>query len=262
MKTYTLGCPPGSRLIVWPDLHFPVTNMRALALVQEVCEALGVTDSVLQGDVFDVFGLSTHPKEAKQMFKHGRLADEVDASRSFRAWSSRQFRTQTFIPGNHEARVQKFQAAFPALLGIPWQRFLELDTWEGLEVLEYGDCVRVGPLQIEHGDKAKGSLRGPQEVLRNHPHQLTMYGHTHRAGSAYRTRWNYGSQELYGAWNVGTLVDFDLVEYETRPDWQLAFGLVDVYQEGGKVRVDPEVVVIHNEGGRLWCRARGKTFRG
>lgn len=233
--------------------------------MQEVAEALGCTDLMLQGDTYDVFGLSSHPKEAKQLFKHGRLMDEVDASRPFREWASRNFRTQTFIPGNHEARIERFQAAFPALLGIHWSKFLELDTWDGLEVLNYGDVVRVGPLQIEHGDDAKGSshpLSPAGGVLQHHPHQLTMFGHTHRAGSAYRTRWTYEGQELYGAWNVGTLVDFRQVEYDRRVNWQRAFGLVDVYQEGGRTLVDPEVVVIHNEGGRLWCRARGKTFRG
>jgi hypothetical protein len=264
MNTYTLHSPPGSCYLVPGDIHFPVQDEAAMGLMRRVAEALGVTDLVLPGDVYDVFGLSSFPKEAKQMFKHGRLIDEVDASRPFREWT-RRFRTVTFLPGNHEHRIVRLQAAMPGLAGTPWWRFLELDTWPNLYILDFDDVIRIGPLQIEHGNKLKGSshpLSPAAAVLAQHPHQLTLFGHTHRAGSAYRTRWNYDGQELYGAWNTGTMVDFQQVDYEKRPNWQQAFTLVDVYSVDGKTMVDPEVVVIHRDSrSRPFCRARGRVFR-
>lgn len=252
MKYHDLHIRSGL-LLVPGDIHFGAHNQRAVSLMQDVAEQAAVTDLVLPGDVFDVWGLSSHEQPADRLFSSGRLEEELAAAHPFLEWA-RRFRSTTYLPGNHEARAGRLSTKIPALHGWTWDRVLEMWRHPHITCLPEHTHIKVGPCSIQHGDKLKGAATGPHAVLNHYPDQVTIYGHTHRLGGVYRTAWKFGKPKLYGAFNAGHLSDLSKQTYTSYPNWQLGFLLVSVYPVGSEVRATVEPVPIHQEGKKVWCK--------
>lgn len=255
MKYHDLQLRSG-RLLIPGDIHFGCELGLAVRLMQEVGVRAGATHLVLPGDVFDVWGLSSHEQPAERLFSSGRVAAEIDRAAPFFEWA-RRFKSVTYIPGNHEARADRLSAKIPALHGMTWDKVLEMWRHPHVTCLPQNVHIKAGPCSIQHGDKLRGAGTGPHAVLNHFPDQVTIYGHTHRLGGAYRTAHKFGKQKLYGAFNTGHLTDITKQTYVSQPNWQLGFLLVDLFEVGGSVRAAVEPVPIHQEGKRVWCKPAG-----
>lgn len=235
-------------------------------MVQEAAEAGGVTDVVLIGDTHDVFGLSTHSKPSARLFSMGRLMDEVAAATPFLAWCSR-FNTTTYLEGNHECRLRRLSELIPALDGVGYVELLKLDAHKHLECLGDDTVVRIGPVNIEHGHHLRGSCstHPAATVLRNYPDQLTVFGHNHRLGHAWRTKPKYTHGKYYSATCVGHLSDTASQFYASRPDWQQGFGLIDLWDgpDGEQMAHIHTVAVHRNRYGKPSFKmpGLGKVFK-
>lgn len=220
--------PPRGPVLVPGDLHFPVNDTDSTRAMLELAHDVGVAAVVLHGDTLDNAGMSRFPTSPDSV----QLADELTSVKWF--WTAlRQLGCPVYIMGgNHElGRWQRFVEANPWLYqhpSIDWRSIFQIPEWA--TVLEPDTRLRFGPVCIEHGHNLKGVGRqySAAAVYRNHPRQITVFGHTHRQDRFVMTCYDEeGRQRTYGAYSVGHLQRLDSAGYADDPNWQAGFGLLE-----------------------------------
>src|SRR5262249_42925735 len=144
--------PDGSVIAVLSDIHVPHHDDRAIRLVIECCEDVGVTHVVLNGDIADCGVGSRHPsKRARDAIEVGTLAASVKPGRWIYDWA--RTRPCWKIRGNHAAWIEQRIAEDPILTAVTPEALLGLpESGAGWEVLPSKSSLRLGSLSIEHGD--------------------------------------------------------------------------------------------------------------
>lgn len=249
---------PARGMFVDGDNHFPVADpvvsSAKLAFVRDVRPDLWVN----LGDLLDFWLASRFPKEAQRMFgPYGtRLQEEIDSARPYVEAVCSVVKQAHFIPGNHEKRHEKLIDANPTLFGLRalgWKQILQYP--DNFVVHPYGTRLRVNkaPLYCVHGDTIvpERVVSPSQYVLQRRVNQTTLFGHTHKASSAYRTGYDENRDPIvHAAVNTGhgTLVS-EQTYAGPEPDWQHAFAYVEFFEIEGKGRFT--VHLIHVIDGRF-----------
>lgn len=143
-----------------------------------------------------------------------------------------------FIPGNHEARLQRFlRVKAPELLG---NEEFELKSLlrcgeHRIEYLEHFSKVFFGKLLIEHGDKLRGAGGvNPARTLLLKFKRPTICGHFHRTTSANH---NVYDDTHMMAWSTGCLCELE-PDYMPVNEWNHGAAIVERLSDDGHFRVD------------------------
>lgn len=251
----------GEKWLIPGDMHFGIQDDHSIHLMQECAEDWGVNRAILQGDTFDCYAISRHDQRADRV--RGRcytLAEEREEGRGFLAWVAG-LGYSYMLPGNHEDRSWAIADKNPGLYGSLDLRTI-FDIPKGIEVLGQFGRIQTGSLVIEHGHKLPGSLAqyGVNRVLRDHPDQTTIYGHTHRIAEARQTTYDRrGCPRTRMALTIGHMsIASRHVDYAPDANWQQGFALVEFWRgREGQVRFTVYVVEIHDHEFKF----NGKVYR-
>jgi hypothetical protein len=270
MKFTKQNIPEGSILGWVSDVHIPIHHDAALRLMCEAWEAIGVTHVIAGGDILDLHCLSSHDRDPARSLEHGTLRAEVEPGRWFLNFLAT--RPSVMLTGNHETRLDRFLArpenaalydnpsvGLRDLVGIP----------STIELLPDGEELHLGNLVFTHGHnefkKGTGGPNPAKKMLDMAPDWSTMFGHLHRAGTAWRTsRDEDGVPRTRMAYAMGHMsLEEQHYSYVSRhPNWQMGFGVVSVWWEGCRPRwnVD-QVEVMFNRRGRPYFSLWGRVYR-
>lgn len=251
----------GEKWLIPGDIHFGIQDDCSLRLMQECAEDFGVNRAILQGDTFDCYAVSRHDQRADRI--RGRcytLAEEREEGREFLAWVAG-LGYSYMLPGNHEDRTYAVADKNPGLHGSLDLRTI-FDIPKGIEVLGQFARIQAGSLVIEHGHKLPGSLQqyGTARVLRDHPDQTTIFGHTHRIAEARQTTYDRNNRpRTRMALTIGHLSHAARhVDYAPDANWQQGFALVEFWRgREGQVRFTIYVIEIHDHEFKF----NGKVYR-
>ena len=228
--------------IIFPDLHIPFEDKRAVDLVFKVVEHIQKNikpiDSVtLLGDAIDLYGLSRYDKDPafgdiaelydREMACANMFLDRVDEEFS-------KAREKIFIEGNHEYRMKKYMNAnagalrnvvtVPSELGLAsrakW-KWVGYNRHQSQAILGSSLFTRHEPFGASQpklqAQKAGGSF---------------LYGHTHEVGEGTYVCKLTG--RVFIAINAGCLVKIDEKVFDycvNRPNWSHAFVISYFYKD-------------------------------
>lgn len=238
------------------DIHFPVEDKAVISAITAFARDVKPQAVVLNGDVFDCWLISMHPKEPERVFEPVALLQaEFDAARPFITEMCALAERVHFTPGNHENRFGKLVSANLGLFGL---RALEWKSLAGLPdrvtVHRYGARLRIGAMTFIHGDRIGSRFGLPKHaaawLLDNHGSMNTCFGHSHRLEVKYRTTWDeHGAPHQYVAINQGHCSDVTKQQYVTEPNWQTGFVYVENWTEAGRPRFTAHAIPV--VGGRF-----------
>ena len=209
------------------DVHVPYHDKTAIALACKVLAWWRPEVIVYNGDLLDFYDLSRYDKNPGRQY---RLQDEIDMFHTdvvapINHAVGKRCR-KIFLPGNHEARLQKFLMAHPELFSLrdlELRNVLKLSNYD-IEYAAYS--VQFGDvLEVSHGtrvNKWAGMSAKAEQELRRYS-MSTITGHVHRSGT-FKTKvgneWKTGQESPC----LCTLKP----EYMRNPDWQQGVTLFTV----------------------------------
>ncbi len=253
---------PGERWLVPGDIHFGIQDDVSIGLMVQCAEDFGVDRTILQGDTLDCYGISRHDHRADKI-RGGcfSLEDEANEAYYFFNWMKKSKKTSYIMPGNHEDRIWAVEDKNLGLHGSLTMRGLFRIPRE-IQVLPQYSRIVAGSLIIEHGHKLPGSLSqyGSAKVLRDHPDQCTIFGHTHRMASARKTTYDrHGRPRTRMAMTIGHMsIAEKHIGYAPDANWQQGFALIEFWNDQhGKLRYTIYLVEIHDHE---FC-FQGKMYR-
>jgi predicted phosphodiesterase len=233
------------------DIHFGIEDKPALEAMLDCWEYEGVTKAILGGDIFDCYSLSRYdhvPYPKREVYN---VEDEAKRAGWFWARLKSLGCEVHFLPGNHEDRIYSLEKNNPGLVNsVSVRDMLRIPEW--VQVHPQNGRLLAGDLVIEHGHKLPGSLstNGAAKVLRDHPYQTTVYGHTHRVESKMHTvHMPGGEPRVFGAYSIGHLsIAEHHIDYSPDASWQTGFALIHWREGSHGVTPVVEPVVIADEG--------------
>ncbi len=261
--------PDGSLLLWTSDNHFPIANVAAHKLMIECAEREGVTGVVLGGDNLDLHCLSNHPKEKKRIIEHATIQQEVASARWFLEWAAT--RPAWWILGNHEGRFDRFMEREEnlALDGTAANSFEQMfNVPKGIEVLPVGSDLRLGNLNMTHGDgefkKSSGGKYPAQKLLDMVPDFSSICGHLHRLSSARRSGRDGDGVSFTRAAFVMPHMSIESEHYQymsKHPNWQTGFGLIRAWWDGPRARFTVyQIEVMFDRRGRPYFEYGGRLY--
>lgn len=225
-KTRVLGSAPGKsterRILVFPDLHIPYHDPRALALAKLVARKERATHGVAIGDWADCYAVSAHPKTPGRRVT---WPEEMSAAR--KEWKATRalFDEAKFAAGNHEYRYERYVMANAPELFETHPSIREMIGVDKREWHPYRSHFTIGGMAFTHdlGHAGVGSLKQTLDAFG----ACITFGHTHRLGTHYDGNVD-GSHRV--AMNVGWMGDERSVDYMHQAkmrSWQKGFGWIE-----------------------------------
>ena len=262
--------PSGSLIAVLSDIHIPHHDTRAMRVVVECCEAIGVDHVILNGDIADCGPSSRHDgKRLRETLTSGTLAESAYPGKWIIDWA--RTRSCYLIRGNHEAWVENRIAEDSTLAGsvTPEKLLGWHEDEDGWRVLASGSRIRIGSLVVEHGDgffkRSSGGVNPAVTMLRKAPDQSTLIGHVHRMSAAWSTtRDEMGVRRTRAAFSAGHLsIEESHTDYMGGyPGWQQSWTLIRVYWDRDRPRFTITPVEIHRDRlDRPFFELGGRVYR-
>ena len=258
---------PDNSLLGWvSDVHIGIEHTPALRLMCEAWEWAGVTHCVPGGDILDMQCFSSHEKDPDAP---GKLLEEIKPGR----WLLNYFATRPcyYILGNHEDRQRRWMVENAMALynnpALDIRSTAQIPS--GIEILPQGSDLRLGNLNMSHGDaEFKGSTGGKHpaaKLLEMAPDYSSMCGHVHRQAEARRSSIDeHGIKFTRAAWTMGHMSREEKHRnYVSKLiSWQMGFGLIRVWWEGTKARFSVyQVEVMFDRKGRPYFELFGRVFQ-
>lgn len=188
------------------DTHGPWHDPRALNLVLDVFEDIGINHLVLNGDILDFYNVNGHGPKSPDVQQV--LEDELYWGQDFISHLRKQFpknKTKiTYLFGNHEDRLNRFILrncpAFWNIVKVESQ--LNLDHYD-IEWFPYNWKYQVEntKLRIQHSPPSYAE-NAAMTSLKKKLDTSSIYGCTHRMDFACKTG---DSGELHSVWMNGWL---------------------------------------------------------
>ena len=225
------------RVVVFPDIHFPNHDEKALKCALNVIKAVKPTAFLLIGDTIDGESVSHWqwskkkrppleyqlPFIDKEIKQGNKGLDRID-----RALAKVGCKKKQFAQGNHELWFDHFVMENPYLDHYGSRKAFKFDE-RGYEWHPYGEIFKVfgSKLHAYHGGHYMGIAHA-----RTHALQLgcnIIYGHTHDSQKAVITHIS-GSHMAY---SMGCLTDMSKDNLKGRAtNWTHNVGLVDIFDDG------------------------------
>lgn len=208
------------RLVVLNDIHVPFHDTDTLSAVYSAMKDMKPDRVVLAGDVCDFYSVSRFDKDPSRRLT---LQDEVERVRTVLGDMRKKFPNAkfTYIPGNHEERLQKYVIRnAPELF---WIEQTQLKHMLGLPELDMEFIPRrwwtYRGVVFSHMDRANKyggyTARNIGSDLGKH----VVHTHTHKVGHV-----AVGDTDFY---DNGCLCDLDPEYLQGPAPWRHAFMVVD-----------------------------------
>jgi len=215
------------QVVVLNDVQIPFQDQPVLDLVTDFICDLRPHGLVWNGDMADMYQLSTFSKDPLSPYG---LKDEIQQAGELQQRQGKYVKEKVWVGGNHEHRLQRYLWDHAAALQLdPKVEFERLfrTREHGFVYLPYGETVELGSLTVTHGSLVrKWSGQSAKAHFEKYGASI-MIGHTHRLGVFYKR----DIRGVHGAWENGCLCRLD-PEYDQHPDWQQGFSVVHVHDDG------------------------------
>lgn len=231
-------------VMVLPDLHAPDHDEVALGAWLNALDAVNPDEVLIIGDFIDCKAPARWSKATAAEFAN-TLPGELEAGKQVLDQIRGTFNGAiSFIPGNHEARINSYTKSYaPAVAGLV-PSLPELLGFEEYNVAYHPSTYDVAPgTRAIHGKLLSSVLGGAgQSAFKERMRHGTsiVQGHSHRLGIGYDT------QDRTRFWmECGHLCDVDkagYLEFAGQANWQQGFGVLHVRDE----QVFPSVHMISN----------------
>lgn len=181
------------------DLHLPFHDQRAVDLVLDAYEDIGIDRLFINGDLLDFLNVSLHGPKHPDIQQ--TLEDEINSGREFLSNLRKRFKDIEIILqcGNHETRLERFIIQkCPAFWNL-YKLESMLNVQElGIEYIEYNNRYRLEEtnLYIQHSppsytsSKAAFSKKLDQSSIYGCSHRVESYATTGASGEVYQTLFN------------------------------------------------------------------------
>lgn len=221
--------PPIKTYAILSDIQIPYQDKPVLDLVLRFLRDIEPDGVVLNGDICDMYSISTFNKNPvstpslnREIAEVGWLMSTLSAIPSIKE--------KWFTGGNHEDRLRRYiwqnASAFGSVAKLSFPQLFGLDEY-GFKWRPYGGHVMLGKLMVTHGSLIR---KHAGETARAHFEKYgtsVLVGHSHRLG-AYHHRNVRGA---HGAYEAGCLCRLD-PEYEQHPNWTQGMAVVHVDKGG------------------------------
>jgi predicted phosphodiesterase len=224
-------------VVVFPDIHFPNHDEKALKCALNVIRIVKPTAFLLLGDVVDGESVSHWqwrkkkrppleyqlPFIDKEIKEANRGLDRIDKVLDEVGCKKKQF-----AQGNHEIWFDHFVEENPYLEEYGSRKAFKFDE-RGYEWYQYGKVFRVfgSKLYAYHGGHFMGIAHA-----RTHALQMgcnIIYGHTHDSQRAVITH----ISGTHMAYSMGCLADMNKDYLKGRPtNWTHNVGILDIFDKG------------------------------
>lgn len=235
------------KILFIPDVHSPYHDKKAWKLVMNVASDFKPEITVLMGDFWDCFAISTYSKDPtralqleEEIKEPKRMLDQLDALGSTR---------KIFIEGNHEDRLRRYlQDKAPELFSsIDTKKIFGLEK-RGWEHVPYKAHTKLGKLYLTH-DVGSAGKYSTYRALEAFQHSVVI-GHSHRM--CYIVEGNATGESMVAA-QFGWLGDVNQIDYlhliNAKKNWMLGFGIGYLKISGKQkdcVHISPIAIVTTN----------------
>jgi hypothetical protein len=206
-----------------PDAHIPYHDEKAMALVMQVADYFQPDITIVMGDWWDCWSISSHEKtnpagrrDFSEEIRTGQeLLNQVPGKR------------KVFLEGNHEYRLARYISSKASeLSGLLEDRKVSIKAFvkeAGFEFVPYRQAIKIGKVYYTH-DLDRAGKYAVHQGLQDTQHSFVI-GHTHRMDCCVEGD-SFGEARL-GA-SFGWLGDVARMDYRNqlraRREWTLGFG--------------------------------------
>lgn len=240
------------RVLIIPDTHVPYHDRLAFDLMLKAGKDFQPDHVIVMGDFADFYSVSSHDKNPERV---SQLNEEINvAIEELQKVIDIGARTNVFIAGNHEFRLEKYlMQKAPALwemMKIP--SVLALDKL-GFTYVPYRDHYKLGKVYLTH-DTGKAGETAHKQALATYGKSIVI-GHTHRM--AMMIQGNIDGEVYLGSM-LGWLGDKKKIDYNHRAniakDWVLGFGYGYLNPKTGILYLIPTPIINYS------CVVNGKLY--
>ena len=228
------------RVLIMSDIHFPYHDVEAIEAAVLYAKERGVEAVFINGDLLDIYQASFHERDPRKM----NIAEELEMGRKFFQWLKEELNLPIYyIPGNHEARIERYlKVKAPELLGIPEFKleFLLRCAEYGVTYIPFRSKCYIGKLLVEHGDKIPGAGGvNPARTALLKFKRPVIVGHFHRTTQENSSVYD-GDQQM--AWSTGCLCTLE-PDYMPLNNHNHGAAIIDVEHSTGHYRVENFVII-------------------
>lgn len=224
---------------LYPDLHIPFEDKRAVALAHKVCAVIQPERIVQMGDLVDCYKESHFEKDPDYS-----LSVEKESDLAYWFWEECSTLSPgcelVWIEGNHEVRWERLRRAkgmsrravrtIPELmqfgreeLGVKW-------------IQKERQPCKVGRFLLQHGKIVRKYSAYTAKAMLDDKWTDIAIAHTHRAGSHYKT---LEGARLVQAHETGCLCEYKAEYIDGHPNWQHAIAMIYHYKTHDEFKVYP-----------------------
>ncbi len=243
------------RIVALPDIHYPLTDNRALGAVEAFMADFKPDIIVYTGDQLQMDAVSHWLQDNRRKLEGQRLRADYAGFNTIldRHKSIAPHAHSIFILGNHEDWVEQYTDLHPEMEGyLSVASNLRLRE-RGFEIIPFGGIYTIGHLSYIHGvytneNHAKTTVLAYRRNVR--------YGHTHDVQS-YTATSPVDIEDRISASSVGCLCNINPHYMRSKPSrWQHGFNFAYLWPDG-KCFTDFTVQII---GGKfVW---NDKEYKG
>lgn len=172
---------------VFSDIHGPWCDTRKVNLFLDICQDVGVTTLIINGDFVDFYNIHAHG--AKDPNIRTKLDDEFMWAEDMLSEIKKRIKGVkiVWVFGNHEFRLDRFvMANCPAFYNfLKLEKMLRLDE-KGIEWLPYNEAYQIGPkLKVQHSPPSY-SDNAANTSMKKKIDESYIWGCTHRPDWVHR----------------------------------------------------------------------------
>ena len=250
----------GKRILFVPDVHAPLHDKAAVALMLAAAKDFKPDIIVVIGDMFDFASLSAHPRDdmdgESDFLTEMRKADR----QVLRKLDELGAEMKIFCEGNHETRLpRKLAKDAPALFSsLDLRKLLKLKS-RGWAWVPYRSVHRLGKIHLSHEVGESGRFAADRSV--RGVFGSVVVGHGHSMQVAY-------TGTILGKRYVGAMFGWlgspgagrYLHSVKQAHMWQLGFG-TGIMAEDGIVWIQAHPIIVGKSGYRTEVNGKVYTLR-
>lgn len=263
----TKEVPDKSIIAVFQDVHIPHHDEKALHVAIKLCEDVGITHTIANGDIADCGPASRHQRKKRvSELDEGALRESIAPGYWLYEWL--RTRPCIYLLGNHEGWVEDFIQQSSELRGMTAIEVMGLwKDGDGWEVLPNRSRIIMGSRVWEHGNRLfpGGGGAAPWNLIRKKsPTRTTSIGHLHYE---FNVPWTVlddnDSLVVHRAIGNGHMSLPEAHEdYAADANWQQGFELTFVhYIDGRPTFTTYQIAVQRDKRGNPFVEFNGKIYK-
>lgn len=235
------------KALLIPDTHVPYHHQANLNALLQVGQDWNPSLIVQMGDAVDFMAVSSYANDpgimervSEELFKTSKMFGDIRA-----AFPNRDEQDIHYLKGNHEHRWTRYllknAAEMVDLYGSnSYVDFMDLDRHD---ITYHTDDFLYRGFQFIHGRYVRKHSAYAAKAHMEISNLNGAHGHTHRMGMHMATYRDTGLPRMYA--ECGHLIDPDLANYITNPNWQAGGVLLEMWWPDLTNKPDQFVVNPH-----------------